>query len=56
MSLGAGKFGGQLMKENCTLNTQQGEPWAYTNQTSKYLLIGCHQFQTNMLLISAQSS
>ncbi|KAI0762409.1 aspartic peptidase domain-containing protein [Fomes fomentarius] len=33
MSLGAGKFGGQLMKENCTLNTQQGEPWAYTNQT-----------------------
>ncbi len=33
MSLGAGSFGGGLIKENCTLTTTNGKPWSYTNQT-----------------------
>ncbi|KAI1790434.1 acid protease [Ganoderma leucocontextum] len=33
VSLGAGSFGGGLMKENCTLKTNNGHPWSYTNQT-----------------------
>ncbi|RPD59406.1 acid protease [Lentinus tigrinus ALCF2SS1-6] len=33
MALGGGNFSGSLMKENCSLSTNQGTPWAYTNQT-----------------------
>ncbi|RDX51497.1 acid protease [Lentinus brumalis] len=33
MALGAGNFSGSLMKENCSLSTNQGVSWAYTNQT-----------------------
>ncbi|PIL30718.1 hypothetical protein GSI_06886 [Ganoderma sinense ZZ0214-1] len=33
ITLGAGSFGGGLMKENCTMKQASGNPWSYTNQT-----------------------
>ena len=33
ITLGAGDFGGGLIKENCTLKAGSGSPWSYTNQT-----------------------